>query len=356
MNHPLKILIIRLSSLGDILHTLPAFAGLRTSFPTAKIDWLAGPKARPLLTSVPGIDEIYILDTDRIRNSPYQWAAWRQLWDVIANLRARQYDYLLDFQGLLKTAFIGFLSKSSLRLGFSRSLVREPPAHWFYHRTLSNPSRQLHVLELNQLLTEMIGARSGSPRFDLLASEKDVRYVDLLLEREKLMDFVIINPGGGWPTKRWMPERYGALAAKIRTELDLQVAVTTGPGEDALYETIAAHSPQSTPHHIQVSFQQLIPLLKKARLFIGGDTGPFHLACALGTAVVGIMGPTSPIRNGPWTDGDEVVTRRLPCSFCHKRTCPTNNECMDIAADEVFAAVVRRLKSKEDPVNRKDSA
>ncbi len=342
-----KILIVRLSSLGDILHALPAFAGLRVSFPNAQIDWLAGPNARSLLTTVPGIDAIHVLDTNGIRSAPTDWSAWRQLWNVLRKLRVQHYDYLFDFQGLLKTAFVGFLSGAAVRLGFSRDLVREPPAHWFYHRTLSKPPRQLHVLELNQRLTEMIGARSVASTPNLVASKEDVHYVDSLLEKQQLREFVVINPGGGWQVKRWSPERYGSLAAKIETELDIRVVVTTGPGEEELFEKIAAHSGQTSFRHLQISFLQLIHLLRKAHLFIGGDTGPFHLACALGTAVVGIFGPTSPVRNGPWRNGEEIVTHKLLCSYCHKRTCPTDIECMDIAVDEVFDAVVRRLKNRE---------
>jgi heptosyltransferase I len=153
----------------------------------------------------------------------------------------------------------------------------------------------------------------------------------------------VINPGGGWPTKRWSAQRYGNLADKIAAELGLPAVVTTGPGEEALYQAIAASCRASLPRHFTVSFLQLIPLFKRTRLVIGGDTGPFHLACALGTPVVGIFGPTSPARNGSWRSGDEVVAHTLPCSYCYGRTCPTANECMDISVDEVFAAVVRRL-------------
>ena len=189
----------------------------------------------------------------------------------------------------------------------------------------------------------MAGARPSAAPCDFLVPEDDLRHVDSLLKQKQLDGFIVINPGGGWPTKRWSPERYGALANRILQELGLPVVVTTGPGEDALYQTIAEHCGDVI--HFPVSFLQLIPLLKKARMLIGGDTGPFHLACALGTAVVGIFGPTSPVRNGPWRAADEGVTHMLPCSACHKRTCPTNNECMDIAVDEVFAAVVRRLET-----------
>jgi heptosyltransferase I len=352
MNDSPRILIIRLSSLGDILHALPAFLDLRTSFPKAKIDWLAGKKCSHLLSAVCGIDTLHVVDTSGLLRFPLNRNAWRQLWSVMRRLRGERYDVSLDFQGLLKTAFLGLLSGASRRLGFSRELVREPPAHWLYQKVLQKPQGQFHVVDLNRMLAGVAGARPFSGPVDLVVSDEDARFVNSLLQNERLTDFVVINPGGGWPTKIWPPERYGHLAARIQSELDLPVIVTTGPGERALYDALAAGCGANPPHHFQLTFMQLIPLLKKARLLIGGDTGPFHLACALGTPVTGIYGPTSPARNGPWSDGNETICRALPCSFCHKRRCPTSNECMDIATEEVYEAVIRQLE-KAGPVKTK---
>jgi heptosyltransferase-1 len=343
-----KILIIRLSSLGDILHALPAFAGLRASFPDAKIDWLVAERFKFLLSAVRGIDSLHGVDTDSLRRPSGARSAWRQLWSTVCSLRAQHYDLSIDFQGLLKTAVLSFISGSRRRLGFSKDLVREPPAHWFYHQTLDVPKEQVHVLTLNQKLAELAGSGSVQTSCEFLVPESDQSAVDSLLMHKQLKDFVVINPGGGWPTKRWGLERYGILAGRIQTELGLPVVVTTGPGEETFYNTIAEHCGTPAPLHLPISFLQLIPLLKKARLLIGGDTGPFHLACALGTAAVGIFGPTSPVRNGPWHDEDEVVARIVPCSFCYGRTCPTNNECMDISVDEVLEAVTRRLGNLGD--------
>lgn len=346
-----RILIIRLSSLGDILHTLPAFASLRASFPDAKIDWLGAKKSKFLLTAIPGIDSLHVLDTDGLLTFPPDRPAWKNFGNLIRTLRSLQYDISIDFQGLLKTAVLSALSGSVTRLGFSSALVRERPAHWFYNRTLGNAAASEHVITLNQRLAELSGAQAIHPaRFDFLVSQKDSEYIDSQLRRLQIEDFIILNPGGGWSTKRWNPKKFGALSQRIWKELNLAVIVTTGPGEESLYNTIAENSGDSMPHHLPVSFLQLIPLLQKARLFVGCDTGPFHLACAVGTAVVGIFGPTSPIRNGPWHGEDAFVTHSLACGPCHGRTCPQKNECMDIAADEVFQAICRRLAPRSTEV------
>jgi ADP-heptose:LPS heptosyltransferase len=351
MNASLRILVIRLSSLGDILHTLPAFAALREAYPNANIDWLVAEKCRFLPAAIRGIHFVHALDTGALLCFPGNHQAWHQLWILIRNLRSQHYDLSFDFQGLIKTSLLSFLSGARTRLGFSRELAREYPAHWLYHRKLAKPQQPAHVLQLNRMLAELPGALPASAAFDFVVPDNDSKFVDSLLAKEQLTDFVILNPGGGWPTKRWSLERYGVLAKRIKMELGLAVAVTTGPGEELYYRTIAEHCGNCLPSHLSVSFLQLIPLLKKARLVVGGDTGPFHLACALRTAVVGIFGPTSPLRNGPWTCEDEVITHTLPCSFCYGRTCATKNECMDISVDEVFAAVVRRLANSGGSIN-----
>jgi heptosyltransferase-1 len=344
MTDPLKILVIRLSSLGDILHALPAFTGLRAAFPEARIDWLAGKSACFLLSAVRGIDTVHIFDKASAARNPFKRDHPYPLWGLIRSLRAENYDFCIDFQGLLKTALLGFISGANIRIGFPKSLVREPPAHWFYNRMPVKPEKTVHVLELNRLLAGCIGTEIVPKAIDFITDQEDTFYVESLIEKEGLNDFVILNPGGGWPSKIWKPEYFGQLADKIQKELKLQVVVTTGPGEESLYEKITVHSSGEPPAHFKISFLQLIPLLRKARLLVGGDTGPFHLACALKTAVVGIYGPTCPVRNGPWGEDDEVVAHTLPCSLCYKRNCPTDNACMNIDVDEVFAAVTRRLQ------------
>jgi heptosyltransferase I len=343
MNASQKILIIRLSSLGDILHTFPAFTSLRTAFPDAQIDWLIERRMEFLLSAVQGINDILSINTRYIKHNPLSYAAWRDARQVIAAIRMQHYDISLDFQGLLKTGFLSLFSDAKIRFGFSKRLVREYPAHWFYHRKLDSANNRMHVVELNLLLAQMAGGIPSPPLTELRARQEDVQSIDALLSTERLSTFVVINPGGGWPTKMWEPLRYGLLAARIQKEMHLPVVVTTGPGEESLFAAIAQACGSPPPRHFQLSFLQLIPLLRRARLLIGGDTGPFHLACALGTPVVGIFGPTSPVRNGPWNRADESVVHLLPCSFCNGRTCPTQIECMDIQIDEVFQSVVKRL-------------
>ena len=343
-----RILIIRLSSLGDILHVIPAFSALRAKFPDSKIHWLAAKKSEFLVRSIRGIDAIHVLDTDSLARAPFSRSAWSRVWNVIRQLREQHFDIAIDFQGLLKTAFIGLLSGTKTRIGFAKEIVRERPSHWFYHRTLGKPAKPVHIVEQNRMLAALAGAVPVAAHMELSVSEDDSRFIDSLLSDAQIENFVVLNPGGGWRTKCWPPDRYGTLARRIRRELGVSVIVTTGPGEEPLYRRIVESCGEPVPLHFPVTFLQLVPLYKRASLFIGGDTGPFHLACALGTPVVGVFGPTSPVRNGPWRNDDEVLQHVMPCSDCYGRTCPTQNECMNIDVSEVFSAAARRMGLQED--------
>lgn len=343
MKEPRRILIVRTSSLGDIIHTLPAFQSLRVAYPQAGIDWLVEKRAAFLLRAVPGIDRIVPIDTCTVRGTPWNPGNWQDLGRTLRRLRAAAYDLSIDFQGLLKTGFLSWLSGARRRLGFSKELVRERPACWFYTGTLAPGRDPIHVIEINLRLAQLAGATGEvlPVRFD--SAPGDIAAVERRLEETRLANFVVINPGGGWPTKLWHSSAYAALADRVQRELELRVVVTTGPGEEPLYQQIAGMCRSEKPVHLQIPFLQLIPLYLQARMVIGGDTGPFHLACLLGRPVVGIFGPTSPVRNGHFGTCGETVTRTLPCSFCYGRVCPTKNECMEIPVVEVFAAVERCL-------------
>jgi lipopolysaccharide heptosyltransferase I len=349
MSVPQRILIVRLSSLGDILHALPAFQSLRAAFPQAEIDWLVEKRMKFLLAALPGLNQLMVLDTKSLRSRPWSLEAWRECGRLIRKMRARRYDLALDFQGLLKTALLTYLAGARVRMGFSREHVRERPAHWFYHRGVRPPSGPTHVARLNQELARAAGGIKSPVPFPLSVSDDDRDSILARLRDDQISEYIVINPGGGWPTKRWDAAKYGVLASRIQTELKLGVIVTTGPGEEKLFEEMCRHCTGVLPRQFSLPFRQLIPLYQRARLVIGGDTGPFHLASMLGTPVVGVFGPTSPVRNGPLSQHDEVVVHLLPCSFCYGRSCPTQNECMDISVEEVFSAVTRRLARLRDP-------
>ncbi|MBI4483535.1 MAG: glycosyltransferase family 9 protein [Acidobacteria bacterium] len=333
----MKILIVKLSSLGDLIHTLPAAAALRQAYPHARIDWLVEPAGRSLLELCPLVDRI-LVSRKGVRGTL----------TTVVQLRREGYDAALDFQGLWKSAVLTRLSGARFRLGFAREYLREPSAAWLYTHRVRPGSPHLHRIDANLALAEAAGAAAGNPGFPLVSRPEDDAYVQEKLEELGLKRFAVLNPAAGWPTKEWPVERYAALAKRFPAELGLDTLWTWGPGEDHFFTHLQrlAVAVRTFP----TTVPQMIPLLRSATLFVGGDTGPMHLACALGTPVVAILGPTSPWHNGPFSPEDAVAFRPLPCSHCYRRKCPTETECLNISVDEILEAAARRLAFPRAPV------
>ncbi len=334
----MKILIVRLGSLGDIVHTIPAARYLRVLHPRAEIHWLCSPQYRPLLEAVPDISRVWTLDTR-------PWRSGRPAGGVLHQLReVRRQGFLraYDFQGLLKSAVAARLSAASEVVGFRWRQLREPLAGLFYHRRVHVTAGRRHQIDRHQDLVDPPLHRNPGPvhpiPLSIPAAEEES--VERLLRGRPAP--VVLNPGGGWPTKRWAPERYGRLAAAIRQEFKLPVLVSYGPGESDLARAVSAAC-GSELEALSTSLFELAALCRRARLLVGGDTGPLHLAEALGTPVVAILGPALPWRTGPHSAENPVVVHPQPCPRPYRRTCP-RHFCMDIEVSQVLAAVRRVLE------------
>jgi lipopolysaccharide heptosyltransferase I len=351
MDSPRRILIIKLGSIGDVVHTLPALADLKRSFPDAEIDWLVESKASVILTGNPWLHDVVEIDTHKWRRS-WSLGTLGEMRRLASKLRGRRYDVALDFQGLWKSAVLGRVSGASKVIGFDRTTLKEPGCRMFYDEQIEPAPTVRHVIDLYKELLRSLGVTPAPHRFHLSVPREDEGFISQQLSSRQIDDFVILNPGGGWDTKNWAPENYALLHDKLRNETGLQSVLTWGPGEEPLVDKVLRACVAAPPVTFPTSLYQLIALLKRAKLFIGGDTGPLHLAAACGTPIVGIFGPTDPLRNGPFSPEDIVVSHQVPCGPCYKRTCPVyNKECLRLVqVDEVFEAVLRRLNVKEQKI------
>jgi lipopolysaccharide heptosyltransferase I len=340
-----RILIIKLGSLGDVVHTLPAVAALKKSHPETQIDWLVERKCGVLLRNNPLVHEVIEVDTQQWRKSLLSPQVLGQLKALARRLRNNHYDVALDFQGLWKSAAFGYFSGAKRVVGFDKRVLKEPGCSILYDTRILPRAQATHVIDIYGELVHSLGAETNGLRFDLNTSENDDAYVSTQLALLQVDDFVILNPGGGWITKNWDPENYAALHLRLRQTTRLQTLLTWGPGEEHLIEQIVRHCKQDPPVTFPTTIPQFIALVRRARLFVGGDTGPMHLASACGVPVVGIFGPTDPLRNGPFSEKDIVVSHRVPCGPCYKRSCKVyNKECMRlVTVDEVHKAVLQRL-------------
>lgn len=336
---PRRILIVRLGALGDILHTLPAQQALRSRMPEAEIHWLTESPYRQLLETIPGMTRVWTVDTKKWRRKPIYLAELRRL---RRDLREQHFDVALDFQGLLKSAVLAKLSGARVVYGFKPERFKETAAAWFYSRSVdgeANLSR--HANDTNLRLANLLIEGNGvSGRLPIRIPPGVEERIGGHLRAAGAERPIAISPGAGWKTKLWPARRFGALGREIEDRLAIPVVFTHGPGEIDLIEEVRREFPAATI--LPTSILELAALINRSRLFVAGDTGPLHLAAALGTPTVSIMGPTSSLRNGSFNRDDEVVQWNLPCSNCYKRTC---NEfvCMNIPVREVLRAVARRL-------------
>jgi heptosyltransferase I len=335
-----KFLVIRLGSLGDIMHTIPAVAALRRGFPDARLDWVVEQRWSALIRMVTSVDETISLQ----RSMSGHLACVRQL-------RRAHYDCAVDFQGLYKSALLGWLSGAPRRIGRDRHAAREPGAAWFYTDGIDPEGR--HVAQMSLSLAIAAGAQPPAQldgmQFPLQVQEAAKRELaeKLSLEGVDNDNYVVLSPGGGWLSKCWPPERYGTLCDQLWQRQKIRCVINAGPGEEELALEVGRTSDEARPLAFAPPLLELAALLAGAQLVVAADTGPLHLAAALGARVVALFGPTDEARNGPLPRG-RVVRAKSAQSADLKRGAYTRGnvyspEMMSLSVEQVLAAVEEEL-------------
>ena len=330
-----RFLIVRLGSLGDVVHAIPAVAALRRRHPTALIDWMVDPKYSELLSLVTSIDRAIALDPRE---------RWTDLIETARDLRRRHYDAVIDLQGLLKSALLARAAGGRRTIGFPRAHLRETLASAFYSET-PDPGEGPHVIHKALELMRALDVRDSTIEFPLLVpSSTAAEHVAAGLGGT---GYALINPGAAWANKRWPADRFGRLAASIRERHNLRSVVLWGPGEESLAGTVIAASAGAAALAPPTSIPDIMAVAKGADVMISGDTGPLHLGAAVGTPLVALFGPTRAERNGPWASKDISVSVFDRCECHYERKCRRGTACIDtITLDEVVAAVDRRIADR----------
>ena len=319
---PMRILLVRMGAMGDIMHTLPAAASLRYSFPDAEIDWLVEERWAPLLEENPDLTAVY-----RVRSRD-----WRHVREVLGKLRGRSYDMALDFQGLIKSGLLAALSGSREILGFQMAALREKLASVFYDQQVA--AAGTHVVEMNLSLARAAGAALERLAFPLPHA------AELPLPER----FFAVSPSAGWEAKRWPAESFAELIRRAEQELQLPAVINCGPGEEALAQRIVRLARPAEPCVIQGGIRDLVAMARRASAFVAGDTGPLHVAAAAGTPVVAIFGPTSPERNGPYSTRARVL--RAPGIVTTYARSEDASAIARISVEEVFQALAEVLETQ----------
>lgn len=338
-----RFLVVRLSSLGDVVHALPTVATLRAAFPEARLDWLVEARWQELLEGNPDISNLIAVDTFAWRRGLLRPSTWRSVAALRRRLREAGYDAALDLQGLYKSALLARLSGARQRFGFEKAVLKESGAARFYTHPV-RPPENTHVVQINLALAAAAGAREPCLRFPLPARPEDEAYVNEQLRAQQVRDFFLLSPGGGWGGKRWPVERYAQLHNALARQRGWRSVVNAGPGEEPLVSELVSQARVTLPVHFPLTLRQLVALARRARVVISGDTGPLHLAAALGTPVVGLYGPTDPVRNGPYGPRTVVLHHRELATITYKREAQPSPALLAITVEEVLEAVGRCLE------------
>lgn len=335
---PTRILIVKLSSLGDIVHAWPVAASLRASFPQARLAWLVEQKWLPLVVRHPDLDEAFTLDTFSLRRRPRRWDVLRA---DLARVRAFHPDWCLDLQGTFKSAVVTRLSGAPERVGFAAAARRERGCGFAYNHKVQ--PRSTHVVDQMLELAAACGPLQRVLSFPFPIPEAVQQSVDTWIAENHIGPFAFYSPGGGWASKRWPSERFGRLADLLEQRYGLAAVLNRGPGERDLDD---AYRRASTIRARLFSgdVEHLGAVLKRARIVVGGDTGPLQLAAALQVPTVALFGPTDPARNGPYSPRSVVLRKTTATTY--QRGDTYSPAMLAITPEEVADACGQLLESE----------
>ncbi len=349
----MKILIVRLSALGDIVHALPVLAAIKKAIPSASVDWLVEENYASILSIASGLRRRVIVRARRSfqTTDSVSFGGVLGYWQAASFLRSQKYDAALDLQGLIKSAVWARATGASRVIGFDVASLREPQAGALYTETVTPPNAS-HVIEKNLSILSALALTPGALELPLSPSASEPTTAAIAAAGGPRR-YIVLNPGAAWPNKRWPPDRFGALAASLRDRTGLRSLITWGPSERELADTVVAASSGAATAAPATSVSDLAVLMRDAALVVSGDTGPLHIAAAMGTPLVGLYGPTWPERNGPWDPSDVVISRAGVCVCHHKRQCLRGAPCInEITMQEVVTASEQRLGKSARPVTR----
>ena len=344
-----RFLVIRLSAIGDVVRTIPAVKGLRERYPDAYIAWLVEEKSSDILADCPYLDRVMVFPRRQLVGRTGSRTRW--LKEFVHELRRERFDTVLDFHGIFKSGVLARLSGAKERIGFHRTYTKEFN-FLFINRAVVPPGERINRFERNISLVESLDAAPSNLDVEIVVPDEVKRRVGELLEPfDKNRPLVAIHPTTSRPFKLWDSGNYAKVADRLLTDGVAQVLVTCGPGERDAAQQVVEQMQSPIPPVIETgSLREYAWLVKQADVYFGADTGPMHIASAMGTPIVAMFGPTDPVVNSPYRQPHRVLYRDLPCSPCKERRCSRNLECMTgITPEEAYDAILDMLKRVPSP-------
>ncbi len=319
-----NVLIIKLSAIGDVIHALPVSHAIKETYPDAHITWVVEPPAYNLLTNNPYIDEIILFHKKEFRS----WEGFRKNFpDFSAKLREKHYDVVLDLQGLAKSGIIAFLARGKKKIGTCD--MREMSQ--YISKPTIGANAQGHIVERYLDVARAIGCRADNVVFPIYPTEEDEKNAHRYLREEGRLkgDYIVLAIGANWPNKCWPAANFARLADLLYILGTKPVLV--GDKEDEKRAKEIHKKMRSTALNLvgKTTLKELAVVIRGARAFVGGDTGPTHLAAGLGIPTIEIMGPTDAKRNGPYGQSENAIEIETDCKHCWKHKCRKGIECLE---------------------------
>ena len=355
-----RILIVKPSSIGDVVHALPTVAALRWGFPDAFLAWMVEEEAADIVVGNPHLDEVIVSSRKRwrgeLKQGSLRLSVLREMWEFLKMLRARRFDLVIDLQGLLKSGIPSFLSGAPYRLGYWEA--REM-SHVFLTHKVSVDNGKMHAVDRYLAILPVLGISVGEKDFSIATTPGDEERMASLLESHGVQPGkirIVLNAPTRWKSKRWPPEKFAELGDLLARRLGAKIILTGGQADLGLVEEIASLMlARPVVFAGKTSLKEFCCLLKQVDLMVTCDSGPMHIAAAMGTPTVALFGPTDPLRTGPYGMGHRVLQRRMDCIPCFKRTCPENRCLGEISLEEVFCAAEEILKGRKALSYRKEA-
>jgi heptosyltransferase-1 len=346
-----RVLLIKPSSLGDVIHALPILGGLRGRYPSAHIAWLVATPFVDLLDGHPALNEVIPFDRKRYGRIGRSLFISAEFARFVTSLRRRRFDLVLDLQGLFRSGFLAWCTRACVRIGPGDS--REMAGVFYTHRYPVD-SMETHAVKRMWAVAGLLGFDSAPRSFQLPITESDRSAVRRALADSGIhpdREYAVVFPAARWETKVWPADRFAAVIDRMAAELHLPAVLAGSASERPACDSVAAKC-GGRPANLAgaTTLRQVAALIDGARLVLTNDSGPMHIADALQRPLVALFGPTNPLRTGPYHRGDSVVRLVLPCSPCYLRElhrCRYGHVCMkDLDANRVFEAVASLLKTR----------
>ncbi|MRR17877.1 MAG: lipopolysaccharide heptosyltransferase I [Deltaproteobacteria bacterium] len=342
---PVNILIVKLSAIGDVIHTLPSLDALRRLYPDAHITWVVEEEAADLVVHHPQLDRVIVFKRkswmNKVKAGQFR-QAWRDARSFLARLHSRRYDLVIDFHGLFKSSIVVCLSRGQRKLGYDswQELTR-----LFLNDRIPEDMNK-HAVDRYLDFPRHLGAAIGKPEFIVpispAAKAKSRALLDLhQLEAKK---YIAVNPVALWDTKLWDDQKFARLADLISRQMNIPV-VFTGRDKESLDKITAQMATKAINIGGQTTLPELACIYRDALAVITTDSGPMHLAAAVGTPVIALFGPTDPTRTGPYGENHVIIRTGISCSPCFLKKCPTQQCMEDITPEQVLEAVEKTVLS-----------